>query len=293
MMNVREVPQVFFCEGDHLYGITHLPESSSIDLGILIVVGGPQTRVGSHRQFIQLARFLAQKGFTVFRFDYRGMGDSEGKHPDFEKIELDINAAIEHFLQSTPNVKRVAIWGLCDAASAAMLNAHKYDAVKALILLNPWARTESGLAKSYVKNYYLKRVMTPAFWRKVFGGDFKIVESLKSFLKNLSKAYIKSDKKVEAQIHHKIVENNDNRTLPERMFDNYAKFSGKSLFILSGNDLTAQEFKDAATFSSVWKQCVNIGNTEILHFPAANHTFSKREWKAQVEQWTVDWLKKL
>ena len=53
--------------------------------GVLIVTGGPQYRAGSHRQFVLLARFLAARGMAVLRFDYRGMGDSEGAPRDYRR----------------------------------------------------------------------------------------------------------------------------------------------------------------------------------------------------------------
>jgi len=54
-------------------------DAAAADTGVLIVVGGPQYRVGSHRQFVMLARFLADHGVPCMRFDYRGMGDVSGE----------------------------------------------------------------------------------------------------------------------------------------------------------------------------------------------------------------------
>lgn len=64
----------------------HHPNEHEVPLGLLMVVGGPQYRVGSHRQFVLLARDLAAAGIPVFPFDYRGMGDSTGQARDFEGI---------------------------------------------------------------------------------------------------------------------------------------------------------------------------------------------------------------
>ena len=74
----EEVPLSFACQDCRLYGVLHRPRSRGRS-GVLIVVGGPQYRVGSHRQFVLLARFLAGRSIPVLRFDYRGMGDSEGE----------------------------------------------------------------------------------------------------------------------------------------------------------------------------------------------------------------------
>ena len=62
--------------------------SNPTTTGVLLIVGGPQYRVGSHRQFVQLARSLAQLDIPVLRFDYSGMGDSAGDKKSFEQINL-------------------------------------------------------------------------------------------------------------------------------------------------------------------------------------------------------------
>src|SRR5690349_17225321 len=97
-MPYRETPLFFDCRGDALAGVITEPMADALRIGVLIVVGGPQYRVGSHRQFVHLARRLAEHGFTAMRFDVRGMGDSEGSHPGYEAIHSDIAAAIAAFL---------------------------------------------------------------------------------------------------------------------------------------------------------------------------------------------------
>ena len=44
---------------------------------MVIVVGGPQYRAGSHRQFTLLARHIAAAGYPVLRFDARGCPELE------------------------------------------------------------------------------------------------------------------------------------------------------------------------------------------------------------------------
>ena len=57
----------------------------------------------------------------ALRFDYRSMGDSPGETRDFLGVDADIAAAIDTLLAARPAIKRVVLWGLCDAASAALL----------------------------------------------------------------------------------------------------------------------------------------------------------------------------
>ena len=137
-MTARESAVLFACEGDELVGVIAEPEKACGDVGVLIVVGGPQYRVGSHRQFVLLARHLAEAGVSCMRFDYRGMGDAGGGQRDFENVGADIRAAIDVFTTRTPAVRRVVLWGLCDGASAACFYAPTDERGAGLVLLNPW-----------------------------------------------------------------------------------------------------------------------------------------------------------
>ena len=79
----------FECGGETLLGILHEPRIHK-ETGVLVIVGGPQYRVGSHRQFVLMARALANVGYAVLRFDYRGMGDSTGCPRGFEAVDKSI-----------------------------------------------------------------------------------------------------------------------------------------------------------------------------------------------------------
>src|SRR4051812_8745475 len=58
----------FDCHGGPRVGILHRPANPN-SRGILIVVGGgPQYRVGGHRQLVSWARRMTEQGYAVFRF---------------------------------------------------------------------------------------------------------------------------------------------------------------------------------------------------------------------------------
>ena len=168
---LNESPVVFECQGERLVGIIH-ESASKNSLGVLIVVGGPQYRVGSHRQFVLLSRFLANQDISSMRFDVRGMGDSGGEQRRFDALDHDIKAAMDCFMASSGDLERIIIWGLCDAASAALFYAYQDDRVAGLVLLNPWIFTKQGAAKTYLKYYYWQRLTSQSFWRKLFAFKF-------------------------------------------------------------------------------------------------------------------------
>src|SRR3954462_4049615 len=148
-MTITRQPVAFACGQDWLLGLITRPENPR-SRGVLIVVGGPQYRAGSHRQFVLLANDLALQGYAVMRFDYRGMGDSTGEPRTFETVGDDLRAAVDHFLAQVPEVAEVAIWGLWDAASATLFYAHQDPRVTGIVLLNPWARSAQGEARTFL-----------------------------------------------------------------------------------------------------------------------------------------------
>jgi exosortase A-associated hydrolase 1 len=286
-MGNLEIPVTFDCNGESLVGIVHQPEPS-FKRGVVIVVGGPQYRVGSHRQFVLLARTFASNGYPVFRYDYRGMGDSEGNAITFEESEPDIASAVDTFFTNVPQITEVVLLGLCDAASSALMYGYQDLRIAGLILLNPWVRTEVGEAKTYVKHYYFKRIKDPDFWKKIFAGEFEYVESLKSFNANISTAFnFIGIRRYESRT---VAEYNRGVAFPIRMRYGLERFEGRVLLILSTEDLTAAEFKDTIKSCRKWRKLLNHRNITRRDLKGANHTFSRNEWRDQVAQWCIDWL---
>lgn len=275
-MNWREEAVVFPCGEEELVGVFALPEQSG-PRGVLIVVGGPQYRAGSHRQFTLLARYLAQRGIASLRFDYRGMGDSSGASRTFEGAEEDIRAAVDRLVERLPAPREVVIWGLCDAASAALIYAQADPRVSGLILVNPWVRTEVGSARAQLRHYYGARLLQASFWQKLAQGEFNPARAARSFSGSLMRSIRRS-------------RNHARKPLPERMEAGLRGFRGRVLLILSGKDLTAQEFNSLVKSSPNWQGLLREPRVTRFEMPGANHTFSRRDWREQVLTWTSAWL---
>lgn len=274
-MNVDELPVLFRCAGESLVGIVARPAQPA-ETGVLVIVGGPQYRVGSHRQFVHLARYLAAEGIACMRFDYRGMGDSSGAMRTFEDVSEDIGAALDVFLRTVPEVKRAVLWGLCDAASAACFYAPGDSRVAGLALLNPWVRTEAGEATTYLRHYYVQRLLSAAFWKKFLGGGVRVGESARGLRRNVAGAR----------------SGNARTGLPARMAECAAGFRGGILVVLSEADLVAAEFRDASK-SPDWRSVLESGRTQSRQIAGATHTFSSEAWRNEVARATLEWLRAL
>lgn len=158
----------FECEGRRL--AASLDEGLS-ETGVLMVTGGTQVRVGSHRMYEKLARSLAGAGISSFRFDRRGVGDSEGEDPDFRDSGPDIAAAAAAFRAELPQIERLVGFGLCDGATALAMHGAAAG-LDALILVNPWlAEARSGEpAPAAVRRHYRDRLLSVAGWKKLLSG---------------------------------------------------------------------------------------------------------------------------
>jgi len=279
-MSFTEQALTFPCAEEELLGIVAVPDHPET-IGVLIVVGGPQYRVGSHRQFLLLSRALAEAGYPTMRFDYRGMGDSSGELIGFEAINQDISAALEAFRGRCPFVERFVLWGLCDAASAVLLYWHAtHDPrVVGLVLLNPWVRSTTTLARTQIKHYYGQRLLQREFWFKLLHGQLGIVKAMKGFFRSILIAGSRGrERKSPISLSYQ-----------QRMADAARHFPGKILLLLSGNDYTAKEFLEMVKTNQNWQEAIEM-SIERRDLEAADHTFSTMEWRGQIIEWVIDWL---
>ncbi len=284
---VNERCAQFDCHGELLPAIVNTGNGTT-NRGVLIVVGGPQYRVGSHRQFVLLARALAKEGVPVFRFDYRGMGDAGGSLAGFEAIHDDIAGAIDSFMSICPEVEEVVIWGLCDAATAAAFYAPHDNRIQGLVLLNPWVRSGEGEAKAYIRHYYLQRLLSRGFWRKLLSGRFQIRNSLESLIQMFKRAFGKEGMDgIPGQSGECSAANT---ALAPRMEKALEQFDGKVLMFLSGNDLTAAEFNQTVLASPRFRRILEKKRFNIKQLKEADHTFSRKVWRDVVALETTHWL---
>jgi exosortase A-associated hydrolase 1 len=259
-----------------LVGVLHVPDVLRGTRGVVVVVGGPQYRVGSHRQFVLLARRLADRGIPVLRFDHHGCGDSAGEALGFDRLDDDLRAAVDELSRHEPRLQRFCIWGLCDGASAALIYAARDPRVDRLVLLNPWVRSEGSLARAYLDNYYGRRLRNPAFWRKMITNPVALVRGLLGYAGN---------RRESARL-----ETAQAPSFVERMLDGARAFRGQILVVLSGADTVAAEFSALVERDPGWRRAFSRSCVTTLRLDAANHTFSRREWRDRVAERSAEFV---
>lgn len=283
---VTETALLFRSGEIDLPGILHQPQAPHTR-GLVLVVGGPQYRVGSHRQFVLLARAVSAAGHPVLRFDYRGMGDAAGVHPGFLDVGEDIGAAVDALLERIPTLRDVVLWGLCDGATAAAMYAPGDPRVTGLVLLNPWVHSERRQARAYLRHYYLQRLLNRDFWLKVARGGFNPLQSLRGLVGD-ARASVGA-----AQLPGEDGSADAGEAgvdLVSVMADAIAGFSGHTLLVTSGQDLTAAEFEDAAGADRRLRRALSGPRVRRERLAECDHTFSRAAWRQQVERLTVEWM---
>lgn len=285
LQSVQEEALQLHCAGDTLTAILSRPTTPErAHVGVIVVVGGPQYRVGSHRQFVALCRGLASDGIAALRFDVRGMGDSTGELRSFEALDDDIAAAVDGLLEHAPEVRQVLLWGLCDGASAALLYMERRQdqRVGGLVLLNPWVRSAATLARAHVKHYYLQRLRQKDFWTKLLGGGVAMKAS-RDLLSNLKLARGSGEGKTFST-------HSSAGGFRGAMARAARDLKGPILLVLSGQDYTAKEFIEHLPQQPAWQACLARAATRRLDMPLADHTFSQPEQQDSLQAETIRWV---
>lgn len=290
-MNLREEPVAFECQGSELIGMLHIPPEIRTRGLITVVAGGPQYRGGVGRQQVQLARALAAHGIPILRFDYRGLGDSEGQFRGFQDVEDDLRAAIRCFQQQLPEVKEFVFWGGCDAASAIMINAWKYPEVTGIILGNPWVHDEQTSDAVTVKQHYAKRVFDKDFWLKVIRLQYNPIPALRILGRAAFKFVAAKLSRNMDDKHAMPVDDTLGQPFILRMLSGLSRFRGDALMLMSGKSLFSKEFDELVANETSWQQALNSPRSLTRHEIAdADQTFSSSASRHELIEVAVTWL---
>jgi len=253
----------FDCEGLRLTGTL---DDAAGSVGVLIVSGGNEIRIGAHRGMAKLAQDLASDGIPVLRFDRRGVGDSEGENGGFEASGPDIAAAIRAFRSACPHVTRLVAFGNCDAASALLL--HAPQGINALVLSNIWileAREEENALPpaAEIRSRYREKLRNPREWLRLFTGAVDLRKLVKGVLATLRPPAPPS-------------------SLALRVASGLRDFPGPVTILLAARDGTALAFAEAwesANFAEVRAK----PGVSVRRIETASHSFAPAADYAQLK----------
>jgi hypothetical protein len=125
----------FQSEGQRISGILHLPEQKN-----------PRCVIASHgllssknsKKYIALGERISKEGITMLRFDFRGIGESEGRIEDdtVSSRIVDLSSAID-FIRSRPDLgNRIGLVGSSLGGFISLIKASMDKEIRAVVI---WA----------------------------------------------------------------------------------------------------------------------------------------------------------
>lgn len=174
-----------------LHGILHEPDPSvARGVCVLLLSPGIKGRVGPHRLYLKIAARLVPLGFHVLRFDFHGLGDSEGVLPERQLVDMyntvhggryvgDTIAAMD-WMQRSAGVRRFVGSGLCGGSISALLAAEVDERIECLLGIGlptvleggpeNWAKTLTTHQAVSLRGHYFRKILDPASWKRFIAG---------------------------------------------------------------------------------------------------------------------------
>lgn len=190
-----------------LCGVLHTPEAQNEGAPVVLwLSAGQKVRQGAWRMNVVIARRLAARGVPVLRFDFNGMGDSEGDlrhdamvmdlygHIQSGGFRDDVSAAARFALRET-HTRRVVMGGLCGGGISGLFAAPLVPEIFGHVIVDlpvtisssaRQAELESDAAEllrsrpgetDTVIALYLRKLGDLEAWRRLFSGrsDYRLM----------------------------------------------------------------------------------------------------------------------
>ena len=247
-------------QGQRLFGMTHSPDIDERAPAVLMCHGFTGDRIESHFIFVKMARCLADAGFFVMRFDFRGSGESEGDFSDMTiPAEIDDARVALAWLRGQPEVdpKRVSLLGLSMGGTVAASLAGEDEDIAGLILWSALAEPSIFVSKNVAT---AEEILPPLGIQK--DGRYDKGGHL------IGKAFKETVETVQP-------------------LKNIQKYTGDVLILHGTRDETVPPSE-----AERYAEAVGAEHASLHWIQGADHTYSAHIWEQEVFSLTIDWLSK-
>lgn len=129
---------------------------------VVILNSGIMHRAGASRLYVQVARALAEEGFSSLRFDFSGIGDSEVRRdsiPIEQRFTLETREAMD-YLETVTGSDRFIVGGLCSGADGAFWAGLEDERVVGVWQIDGFCYKTPG----YYVRRYAPKLLNPKAW---------------------------------------------------------------------------------------------------------------------------------
>jgi len=298
--------------GHRLFGMVHRPvKSCASGAAIILLSPGVKMRVAPHRLYLGMADRFASLGYTVLRFDFYGLGDSEGEAEEEYLADLygavqvgryiDDTIAAMDWMQRTYGIKKFIASGLCGGAITGLLTAVKEPRIVGLLGLAipvildgsriDFNRYMTDAQLNVTRNGYLRKLVDPGAWRSwvrllTFQSDYKTIA--RSIFKPLLWKLRRAAPAQSAAVPSDQADNTNPYFAPA--FRQMVSTSRPIYLIFAEMDRLYWEF-DKKFMERSRQMLDSYAAWYGIHVTKdANHIFSFREWEADMLDRCTEWL---
>jgi pimeloyl-ACP methyl ester carboxylesterase len=288
-------------QGVQLAGMLDEPDPSAArNVCVLLLSPGIKGRVGPHRLYLKIAARLVLMGFHVLRFDYHGLGDSEGTLSEIALVDVynsiqggryveDTRAAMD-WLQNSRGIDRFVASGLCGGSISGLLTAQLDPRIRSVLGLgmpvalegNPedWGRHLTGGQLKTLRRGYLRKVVRLDAWGRFVTGRSSYNVIRRSLLRSLRQTNVTEP--------GASIDNTNPRFAPA--FLSVLASGRPIILIFSGADRLGWEFQEKFVERHL-KQLHGLRSPFKVHtIENANHVLSDPNWIDQLLTVSTQWL---
>lgn len=298
-------------EGLKLFGILHRHFHSQDAPGIILLCPGVKNRVAPQRLYVKMARRFCALGFPALRFDFSGIGDSEGEVAEefaadfYGTVQagryVDDTLAAMDWMEEHTGIRSFILAGLCGGAITGLLAGSRDRRVCGLLALGiPVIMSGRSFDPSrYItrgqldrlRGGYLSKVGDASSWIRflTFRSDYRKI------VKSLCGPVLHRGKGIEQLPDKKTGEGNGGNTADGNInplfrpaLEQMLQTGRRVIFIFSGSDRLQWEFEEkfaAGCNLAQWGQ-----RFQKFTIPYANHVLSFSEWQEDMFGIACDWL---
>jgi pimeloyl-ACP methyl ester carboxylesterase len=295
-------------QGQLLHGMLHAPDPAvARGVCILMLSPGIKGRVGPHRLYLKMAERLVPLGFHLLRFDFYGLGDSEGELGEDVLADMyntiqggryaeDTIAAMD-WIAANCGIRRFVGSGLCGGSITALHAAARDDRVEALLGIGlpvvldggeaNWGRFLTRQQKQQERRGLVTRMFRPRSWWRFLSGqsDYRVIGRVLPQLVGLRSPFRSRAKAATAAQAP-----DDTNPLFAPAFLQLLARGRPALLVYSGGDRLLAQFEEK--FESRHREQIGADRRgyRVHEIPNANHIMSSREWVAELCEVSAAWL---
>jgi pimeloyl-ACP methyl ester carboxylesterase len=289
--------------GLRLFGILDVPAVRSSDLAVLLLSPGVKMRVGPQRLYRSMTDTLTALGIPVLRFDFFGLGDSEGTLTEdllrdvYNHIEVgrfvDDTIDAMNWMEEHCGCRRFILSGLCGGAITGLLAGARDPRVAGLLALGITPVLASSAADpslymtrgqlEQIGRTYLRKLLRPSAWLRLL--------TLKTDYRLLRRSLLTLRRPDAAAAQTQRPESDNANPLFPPAFFHMLQTGRPMLLVFGGSDRLHFEFEEKflARHGDRLSTLPRLYDVHVID--KANHVLSLDAWQRELLTVSTRWLR--